>query len=359
MLNKLTTKQIKLMSEVRDEWINRALHEQKYDKEELEAGVKWMYYASNLKEPKVVIVTGPKDFSKKFGDSVRASVRASVGDSVRASVGDSVRASIWDSVGDSVRASVRDSVRDSVGDSVWDSVWASIWDSVRASVGASVGDSVGASVGDSVGYTSLCIDADDAPWMEYWNKIGIYKDEDGKLKKYLGFLKAGAFYVFFFEKVAFVMLTPKTVKQNDRKQLHSIDGPALEFRDGTKIYKLNGVEFTKEWWTKIVNDKMSPETIFAIDNAEHRRIAYEFMDKKKMKKLKNYEVLDEVSDDGYGYKMKVISFKVKNVDEPLKYLNCFCPSTGREYFLGTNEKECWKAKNKLFGLEEVEYIKEW
>ena len=56
-----------------------------------------------------------------------ASVRASV----RASVGDSVRASVWASVGDSV------------GDSVWASVWASVGDSVWASVWASVGAYVG------------------------------------------------------------------------------------------------------------------------------------------------------------------------------------------------------------------------
>jgi len=55
-------------------------------------------------------------------------------DSVRASVKASVGASVWDSVSDSVRGSVWDSVWDSVRDSIWgsvsDSVWASVWDSV-------------------------------------------------------------------------------------------------------------------------------------------------------------------------------------------------------------------------------------
>lgn len=90
-LEKLTKKQIALMPEVRDEWINLALHKQDYDKEEIEASVKWLYYASNLKEPKVIIVEGPKDFSKVFS--------ASVGDSVGDSVGASVRDSVWDSAG--------------------------------------------------------------------------------------------------------------------------------------------------------------------------------------------------------------------------------------------------------------------
>jgi len=372
MLNKLTKKQIELQSVVRDEWINLALHEQKFDKEEIEAGVKWLYYASNFEEPKVVIVESPKDLAKKFSASVWASVRDSVGDSVgdsvRASVGDSVRASVWASVRDSVRASVGDSVRASVWASVRDSVRASVGDSVRDSVRDSVGDSVGdsvrdsvrASVWDSVSYACLSGDADDASWMNYWQRIGIYKDKDSKLKNYLGYLRSGAYYVLFFEKVAFVMIRPTLVKQNERKQLHSTDSPALAWKDGTEEYYLQGIKFEKKWWDKIVNDKMSAKEVLAIDNTEHRRIAYEMMDKTKMKKLKGYKVLDEVKDDGYGYGMKIISFKLPEIGT-IKYLNCFCPTTGREYFLGTDEVTCWQAKAKSFSFnsDELKFINEW
>src|SRR5690606_40226644 len=113
MLDKLTKKQELLMAETRDEWINIALHEQKFDKEECEQSVKWLYYASNLKEPRVEFVYGPNDFSKKFLASVWASVR----DSVWASVRDSVWASVWASVRDSVWASDWYSVRNSDRDS--------------------------------------------------------------------------------------------------------------------------------------------------------------------------------------------------------------------------------------------------
>lgn len=102
-----------------------------------------------------------------------------------------------------------------------------------------------------------------------------------------------------------------------------------------------------------------PDEIFAIDNLEHRRIAYEYMDKSKMKQLKNFKILDEKIDDK-GNPMKIISFNVQNMDEDLIFYNCFCPSTGREYFVQTDKKECWEAKNHSFGLEgEVEWINEW
>jgi tRNA(Leu) C34 or U34 (ribose-2'-O)-methylase TrmL len=62
-------------------------------------------------------------------------------------------------------------------------------------------------------------------------------------------------------------------------------------------------------YDKIVNDKMKPQDIFKIENAELRRIAYEYMDKAKMKKLKDYKVLDK-SKDQYNNKMAIIEFKV-------------------------------------------------
>ena len=45
MINKLTKKQIELQAKKRDEWIQIAFHDKNFDKEKLEAGVKWMYYA--------------------------------------------------------------------------------------------------------------------------------------------------------------------------------------------------------------------------------------------------------------------------------------------------------------------------
>ena len=99
--------------------------------------------------------------------------------------------------------------------------------------------------------------------------------------------------------------------------------------------------------------------MFEIKNTEQRRVAYELMDKSRMKELGDYKVLDEVKDDGHGYPMKVISFTVEGFTEPFKYLNCFCPTTGREYHLQTNSDTCIQAKNASFGLEDIEWSGEY
>ena len=84
---------------------------------------------------------------------------------------DSVRASVGDSVGASVGASVWDSVRASVGDSVG----ASVWDSVRASVGASFWDSVRAYLSS---FFNIAYPCNYSPLNISWNR-GLVPSFDG------------------------------------------------------------------------------------------------------------------------------------------------------------------------------------
>jgi predicted SprT family Zn-dependent metalloprotease len=130
-------------------------------------------------------------------------------------------------------------------------------------------------------------------------------------------------------------------------------------REGNFIYRIRDVEFSKEWFNKIRKDELTAEEVFAIDNIEHRRIAYEFMDKTKMKQLKDFKILDEKIDDK-GNQMKIIQFTVQEMKEPLLFYNCLCPSSKREDFIETDKSTCWIAKNASFGFnEDVEWVEEW
>ena len=197
-------------------------------------------------------------------------------------------------------------------------------------------------------------------WYAFGEYIGVKFDT--KILKIFTDFVSNVSFIIPYKGIAFVSENPTEISWEEQR-LHNSKTPAIKYNSGgtDDLYFLKGVRFEKEWHDKIVNDKLSPEEIFAIDNLEHRRIAYEYMDKAKMKSLKDYKVLDEVKDDGYGNPMKVISFTVKGIDEPLKYLNCFCSSTKREYYLGTAEDKCWSAKSKSFGFnaDDIEWVCEW
>jgi hypothetical protein len=170
--------------------------------------------------------------------------------------------------------------------------------------------------------------------------------------------EAGLGYRVEWENTLYLVPTP-IVRIDQQNRFHSTTEPAIRWKSGAEIYMLHGVKFEKEWWSKIVNDELTPETILAIDNLEHRRIAWEFMDKKKLEGLKGFEVLDNTTDT-YGNPMRVIQFDHPDAGK-IRYYNCFCPTTKREYYLGTDEKTCNEAKAQSFGFKtaELEFISEW
>ena len=126
---------------------------------------------------------------------------------------------------------------------------------------------------------------------------------------------------------------------------------------GNFAYRINNVEFYKDLFDKVRKDQLTASEVFQLSNTEQRRVAYEKMDKTKMKELVG-KVLEERTDE-QGNKERVVEFRVKGLNSPLKFFNCICPSTGREYFIETDEKECVKAKSKSFGQEELKFSEEW
>ena len=127
---------------------------------------------------------------------------------------------------------------------------------------------------------------------------------------------------------------------------------------GNSVFVINDTKLPFEWFEKIRKDALTAEEVFAIDNIEHRRIAYEYMDKAKMKALKNFKILDAGVDEK-GKDVKIISFNVQNMKEDLIFYNCIDASTDREYFLQTKETTWKEAKDALFGMKNVEWVNEW
>ena len=203
-------------------WIDWALNDTKAtDDKEITKNVQWLYKHADLDKPKVIIF---RDYDKFINYE-------------------------WSSVSDSVGVSVSDSVSDSVDDSVSASVGAWYW-------------------ADDMAFADIFCDT------KVLDKKKI--KELQKIKKILSTQRLAV----YTEKICYVLVAPK-IRRNEQGQLHSTTKRAVDWGK-SGIYYLNGVEFNKEWWAKISKGELSAEEIFAIDNIEHRRVAYELMDKTKM-----------------------------------------------------------------------------
>ena len=372
------------MLETRDEWINlffdNVRNKRGIDKPAFEEGIKWLYNDLLKKPtPKIIYCDGwlsclltiailkDKNLIKKSWDSVMASVKDSVMDSVRASikasVGDSVRASVWDSVGDSVWDSVWDSVgdsvwdsvgasvRDSVGDSVWDSVWDSVgdsvWDSVGDSVRASVwdsvwdsvGDSVWDSVGDSVNEYSSYIDLSNYGWVSFYDffeKINLL--DNFNFKQYKKLIRSNVFNAYEYENYVFAIQPPVYIETNLAGRLHSTTQAAVQFRDGSEYYFINGRSIPA--W--IVNDKSSitKERFMKETDADIKGAIYESIGQQGMLDLLGAKVVDRreivhANGDREVVELLKTNDLFKEIDnQPFAWVSMCCPSTGTHYLQG-------------------------
>ncbi len=388
------------MLETRDEWINlffdNVRNKRGIDKPAFEEGIKWLYNDLLKKPtPKIIYCDGwlsclltiailkNKNLIKKSWDSVRdsvwasvgasvmASIRASVWDSVwdsvgdsvwasvKASVGASVKASVWDSVGASVKASVGDSVwasvwasveasvgasvkasvKDSVGASVWDSVWdsvgASVWDSVKASVW----DSVGASVWDSVNEYSSYIDLSNYGWASFYDffeKINLL--DNFNFKQYKKLIRSNVFNAYEYENYVFAIQPPVYIETNLAGRLHSTTQAAVQFRDGSEYYFINGRSIPA--W--IVNDKSSitKEQFMKETDADIKGAIYESIGQQGMLDLLGAKVVDRreivhANGDREVIELLKTDDLFKEVDnQPFAWVSMCCPSTGTHYLQG-------------------------
>lgn len=188
-----------------------------------------------------------------------------------------------------------------------------------------------------------------AAWYEFGKHIGV-KFDNKVYKIFIDFVTNVSFLIPY-EGIVFISETPTISWEN--KRLSSTTGPAIEWADGYKLYSINGVAFDEDLWKKVTNKNVKMSEIFAIENVEQRRVAYEIQNKSKMLELPDCKILDKVKDDGYGNPMKIIEFTVGGFESPFKYVNWFCPSTKREYFheiSGTDITDCFEAKNNSFRL---------
>ena len=298
-----------------------------------------------------------------IGDSVGDSIRASVGDSIGDSVGDSIRASVgdsvwasvgasvWDSVGDSVRDSIRasvgasvgDSVRDSVGDSVGDSIRASVWASVRASVRASVGDSIRASVGDSIRASvneySSYIDLSNYGWVSFYDffeKINLL--DNFNFKQYKKLIRSNVFNAYEYENYVFAIQPPVYIETNLAGRLHSTTQAAVQFRDGSEYYFINGRSIPA--W--IVNDKSSitKERFMKETDADIKGAIYESIGQQGMLDLLGAKVVDRreivhANGDREVVELLKTDDLFKEIDnQPFAWVSMCCPSTGTHYLQG-------------------------
>jgi hypothetical protein len=172
--------------------------------------------------------------------------------------------------------------------------------------------------------------------------------------------ECGVGYRIEWEDTLYLVPSPVVRLNNDTPpQFHSDQLPAIEWKDGHTAYFLDGVEFKKELWEKVVSQTMTFKDIMAIDISDQRTVALKYNPEAIIK-----ENATLVHKDHRNNELYLIQGQQLNKDlnhEKIWFLKMLCP-TGRTFVEGVPPDEAEKNPNATYlqallcGLSMEEYL---
>jgi len=152
-----------------------------------------------------------------------------------------------------------------VSDQVWDQVWGQVSDQVKKQK-----LKMFSWTWEAMAWRS------DFSFYDFFYQIGVTQHEG--LKKYLDYLNSGVFFGVFTEGYAIVCRRPQAVRRDVNHALDSDQLPAIEWRDGYKLWFLHGVAFEEPVWNKIISQELTlPELAKMELGADQRAVAIQML----------------------------------------------------------------------------------
>ena len=116
----------------------------------------------------------------------------------------------------------------------------------------------------------------EAYWSCYYRfaiDIGVrVTDEQERRLRIWERLAKATYMVFSWRGVSILVQHPTVAAFDDRRRLHRIDGPALEFADGYGVYAVHGIRLSPERGEAMAKGTLTAQQIRDERNAEVRRV---------------------------------------------------------------------------------------
>ena len=196
-----------------------------------------------------------------------------------------------------------------------------------------------ASVGASVNEYSSYIDLSNYGWASFYDffeKINLL--DNFNFKQYKKLIRSNVFNAYEYENYVFAIQPPVYIETNLAGRLHSTTQAAVQFRDGSEYYFINGRSIPA--W--IVNDKSSitKEQFMKETDADIKGAIYESIGQQGMLDLLGAKVVDRreivhANGDREVVELLKTNDLFKEIDnQPFAWVSMCCPSTGTHYLQG-------------------------
>ena len=308
------------MIEVRDEWLNKLFKRKvKQDDKRVAEIIEWIYQISGLKKPRVIFVESPLAIQyalNMMGSQVESQVRSQV--------------------------------------------WSQVESQVESRVGSQVGSQVWSQVGSQVRSQKLkWFDwsyygrVDDYGWVgfyDYFRRIGILKNKNFDI--FSEIFQYDIFSMVQLDGLCVICRLPEYVERDTETRMSSTTKSAIKWKDGYELYYINGVNFDKELWQKVIDKKLPAKKILQLQNIEQRYIALKLYGAENLLKELKAKQIDRSERGNELYELKNL---VPN--RSLKLLKYLCPSTKRQYvkFVPDEMTKADEAQAWSFSITPMEY----
>ena len=322
-LETLTPEQEKKMTEVKQYWLDYIFScKNSVNRDEAKISIEWLYKFSKLGKPVIIYVDSPMScqiavlYLKEFLKVLKQKPLANV----------------WENVEENVEANV----------------WENVWENVEANVG----ENVRANVGENYESFSSYGNVGDYGWVSFYDfftQIGVLDNKD--FNQFKGILTSGIYDMIQLNGFCIVSDMPSEIKRNNDR-LHSVDGPAISFKDGYSQYYINGRALPEKYFKALSDKTFTVEDFAKEQNEEYKSTCIAFMQEKYGEEylvnffrehLKEIDSYVDKKEDKYlegttgGMNVGVYTlFKGTINNEPIAYVRCYCPSSDRMFFLGVD-----------------------
>lgn len=286
-IDKLTPEQEALIPIYRDKWIKIGLSTEPTNRKRAESVIPAYYAAGKLKAPKYIVwAKSPMETTYLYSVFTSSSFFPSISEAqFEKAIADDTVVELCKQIAPNQKLTFNSNY---IGGNLW-AGWQAFYDFFKSAVGVEGLDIIQPTLDLS----------QDVGWIMPWEELVILTEK------------------------------PTSLYRNNRGQLHSEDGKAIEWSDGFGIYVLNGVDMPAELMVK-GKSGITAADVMKLKNVEQRLQAMKYVGIQNFYKSVPMLVVDSGMDHGAPARLIELTIEAR----PMRFLEMTNPSTGELHVEG-------------------------
>ena len=175
-------------------------------------------------------------------------------------------------------------------------------------------------------------------FYDFFQQIGIVTDS--KFTDFKNLLLSGIYDMIQLNGFCIVSNLPSKIFRNADGRLHNPNGAAIEFRDGYKLYFINGRAIPEDIFLSTLEGRITKQQFLTERNVEIKGAIYEILGQKKMldllgaKEIHTQQIVHKNGDIETVTLLKTEEVFEEIDNQPFAWVRMSCPSTGTQYLQG-------------------------